>query len=71
MPLRVRYPAGHPLPQREHEGRLSARCTLDDGRRWAVWTGARAEQLAGQRATIVFHASTPMAPFASEGFKDR
>ncbi len=38
----------------DREGRIWARCGLEDGRRCTVWADARAEQLVGQRATVVY-----------------
>jgi ATP-dependent DNA ligase len=39
---------------RDRDGRLVARCSLDDGRRCSVWADAGAGQLAGVRVTVVF-----------------
>jgi hypothetical protein len=52
--------ARHELPatvadvREDRDGRIWARCALQDGRRCTVWADARAQQLLGQRATVVY-----------------
>jgi ATP dependent DNA ligase domain len=38
----------------DRDGRIWARCVLADGRRCTVWADARARELVGQRATVVY-----------------
>ncbi len=39
---------------RDREGRVLARCELDDGRRSTVWADEQAHELVGRRATVLF-----------------